>query len=281
MMLNMKNITPKFGVEYQGKKQLLELSAIELKQLKKIAAERCIVVARDQEMTLQQQADFAHRLGEPYIRPNNPEGVPEELIRVQTDQNSKYAAGQLWHSDASSDMEPPGLSMLRMEVVPDSGGDTVFADMYQAFETLSGSMQRFLQSLRALHVPRAHYLYTSGLRKLEELESSLHPVVRLHPITNRRALYVNAAFVEKIEGLNGRESRSILAMLYDHIAYSVNIQCRVQWCPGTVVFWDNRCVQHYASFDYFPALRRGYRITIRGEKPLCTSNSSHELGCER
>ena len=266
-MLDIENITPKFGVEYEGEKQLLEFSANELEQLQKIVAEKCIVVARDQKMNLDQQADFAHRLGEPYTRPNNPQGVPKELIRVQADENSKFAAGQLWHSDVSSDAEPPGLSMLRIEEAPETGGDTVFADMYQAFDTLSEEMQHFLEPLNALHVPRAHYLFTSGLKRLDDLESSLHPVVRLHPITKRKALFVNAAFVEKIQDLTGRESRSILAMLYDHVAYSVNIQCRVSWHPGTVVFWDNRCVQHFASFDYFPALRRGYRITIRGEKP--------------
>ena len=158
--------------------------------------------------------------------------------------------------------------MLRMEITPDSGGDTVFANMYQAFDSLSKSMRTFLQTLRALHVPKAHYLYTSGIKKMHELESSLHPVVRLHPQNRRKALFVNAGFVEKIEGLTAVESKAILRMIYNHIAYSVNHQCRIRWEPNTVVFWDNRCVQHKAINDYDGQRRRMHRVTLKGDKPF-------------
>ncbi|MBV32854.1 MAG: taurine dioxygenase [Porticoccaceae bacterium] len=267
-LLRSRAVTPHLGVELDTQKQLIEFSDQELDEVQRLAADKCIVVVRNVIMSKQEQAVFARRLGDPLTKPNNPNDIPKELVQIKADQNSKYAAGELWHSDVSSDSKPPGLSMLRMEITPSSGGDTVFANMYQAFDSLSVSMKAFLQKLKALHVPKAHYLYTSGMKKMDELESSLHPVVRLHPLNNRKALFVNAAFVEKIEGLTFLESKAVLRMIYNHVAYSINHQCRIRWEPNTVVFWDNRCVQHYASFDYFPALRLGYRATIRGEKPV-------------
>ncbi len=267
-MLNAKNITPKFGTELEPGIQLIELSDAALIELQQLAAERGIVVVRDQNMTQEQQANFAHRLGEPLLKPNAPEGMRQELIPIKADGNSKYAAGELWHSDVSNEPEPPGLSMLRIEVTPSAGGDTLFADMYQAFEKLSEPLQRLILGLTANHTPRAHYLYTSGAKKYDELPTTAHPMVRVHPLTQRRALFVNEGFVSNINGLRAFESRAILRMIYDHVAYAVNIQCRVRWAPNTVVFWDNRCVQHYASFDYFPETRLGYRITIRGERPV-------------
>jgi len=261
------HITPSFGVELAAGTQLAALTDREVTALKQLAAEHGIVVVRDQKMDKQGQAKFGHRLGSLMNSPVNRPDTPEELIVIRAGPKSKAVAGQGWHSDVSSEAVPPGLSMLRMEVVPPSGGDTLFADMYQAFETLSPFMQTFLKQLHSRHEPRGHYLYLSGAKKLEELPSSVHPVVRTHPLTGRNALYVNAGFVENIVELSQRESQALLAMLYDHVAYSVSIQCRVQWAPNTVVFWDNRIVQHHAAFDYHPAVRLGFRVTVVGEAP--------------
>jgi len=270
--LEYTNITPSFGAELSQGTQLVELSDEDVIALKQLAAERGIVVARDQNMNVNTQVEFGKRLGNimdgPVKRPDQPEG----LILIQAGPKSKAVAGEVWHSDVSSEAVPPGLSMLRMEVVPSSGGDTLFADMYQAFETLSPTMQGFLKQLHARHDPKGHYLYLSGAKKLEELPSAIHPVVRTHPLTGRNALYVNSGFVGKIDELSRLESDRLLSMLYDHIAYSVNIQCRVQWSPDTVVFWDNRVVQHHAAFDYYPEVRRGYRVTVIGEAPYLASD---------
>ena len=266
-MLNHSLITPSFGVELQPELQLLNFNDEEIETLNQLAAEKGIVVARNQEMNIKQQAAFAHRLGTPLTTPTNKKGIPSELIVIKADERSKRVAGQGWHSDVSSDAQPPGLSMLRMEIVPESGGDTLFANMYEAFETLSSEMQSFLKRLTARHDPRGHYLYLSGAKKLEELPSAIHPVVRTHPATGRQSLYVNDGFVGRIVELSESESETLLKMLYDHVAYSVNIQCRVSWEPNTVVFWDNRIVQHYAAFDYAPSTRKGYRATIKGETP--------------
>ena len=157
--------------------------------------------------------------------------------------------------------------MLRMEIVPSCGGDTLFSDQYQAFESLSAEMQQFLLRLTARHDPKGHYLYLSGKVALRDLPSQVHPVVRTHPLTGRNALYVNAGFVGRIMELSRRESDALLQMLYDHIGYGIDFQCRVHWEPNTVVFWDNRCVQHHAAWDYYPEVRHGYRATAIGEAP--------------
>ena len=271
-MITSTKITPNLGSELSPNYQLIDFDDSQVASLKVLAAQRGMVVARDQIMNVEQQAAFAHRLGEPLTTPVNDASVPPELIVIKADENSKRAAGQGWHSDVSSEKEPPGLSMLRMEVVPSAGGDTLFADMYAAFESLSPVLQSFVQTLTARHDPVGHYLYLSGAKKLDELTHAKHPVVRIHPDTGRKALYVNAGFVSRILELNRRESSALLELLYDHVAYSANIQCRVAWQPDTVVFWDNRCVQHFAAFDYFPQRRLGYRATIRGEKPIAAAH---------
>ena len=266
-MIRHSSITPKFASELDRGQQIKNFSDQEITALNQLAAERGVIVARDQDMDMNEQAAFAHRLGTPLESPVNKEDIPPKLLVIKANENSKKVAGQGWHSDVSSAAEPPGLSMLRMEVVPESGGDTLFANMCEAFETLSTEMQNFLKGLHARHDPRGHYLYLSGAKKLEELPSTIHPVVRTHPLTGKQSLYVNNGFVGKIVELSEPESSALLKMLYDHVAYSVNIQCRVNWEPNTVVFWDNRIVQHYAAFDYAGSARKGYRVTIKGEAP--------------
>ncbi len=259
-------ITPRLGVELRDVK-LTEMSDNEVEALQQLAAERGVVVARDQVMTMEQQAQFAHRLGPLTTYPTRNLEVPSELLVIHADETTRRAAGETWHSDISSELNPPALSMLRMEIVPESGGDTLFADMYQAFESLSPVMQSLVQDLTARHDSKGHHLYLSGAKPLSELPSQIHPVVRTHPRTGRKALYVNDAFVARIMETNKLEGEAILRMLYQHVALGVDFHCRVRWEPNTVVFWDNRCVQHHAAFDYFPEVRHGYRATSIGETP--------------
>lgn len=259
-------ITPKLGAELTDT-VLLDLSDDGVRALQQIAAERGVVVVRNQVMSVEDQAAFAHRLGPITTYPTAKPGMPPELLVIHADERSKWVAGEGWHSDISSELNPPSISMLRMEIVPPSGGDTLFCDMYQAFEALSPTMQEILLRLTARHDPKGHYLYLSGKVALRDLPSQVHPVVRTHPLTQRRALFVNQGFVGKIVELSDRESEALLNMLYEHIASGVQFQCRVRWEPNTVVFWDNRCVQHHAVWDYYPSVRHGYRATAIGETP--------------
>ncbi|MDB2392474.1 TauD/TfdA family dioxygenase [Acidimicrobiales bacterium] len=264
-------ISPKFGAELTDI-VLLDLHDDEVESLQQLAAERGVVVVRDQTMTVHQQAEFAHRLGPLTTYPVRNEDVPSELLVIHADENSKNVAGSKWHTDISSEERPPSLSMLRMEVVPSSGGDTLFSDMYQAFESLSPEMQRFLKRLSARHDPKGHHLYLSGAKTLRELPSQIHPVIRTHPRTGRNALYVNSGFTARIQDVTRGESDALLAMLFDHIIQGLNFQIRVRWEPNTVVFWDNRVVQHHAAWDYYPQVRHGYRATSIGEIPYLATH---------
>lgn len=267
-MLSAKPITPLFGSEIDSGFQLAYCSDADISNLLTLSADRGVLVFRDQDLTPSDQAALAHRLGEPLTFPLNPREIPEELITIRSGPKTKEAAGEGWHSDVSSDPTPPSLSILKMQTVPETGGDTLFADMTQAFELLSDPLKMFLQPLTARHEPRGHYLFLSGSKSFDELPVSDHPVIRIHPVTGKNSLYVNDGFVTRINGLTRRESQALLKLLYDQVAYTVKIHCRVQWQPNTVVFWDNRSVQHHAAFDYHPAIRLGYRATLRGEPPI-------------
>ena len=269
-MLSTKPITPRFGSEIASDFQLADCSELEISELLTLSANRGVLVFRDQTLTPSEQAALAHRLGEPLTFPLNSNGIPEELITIASGPKTREAAGEGWHSDVSSEPRPPSLSILKMATVPESGGDTLFADMSQAFELLSDPLKAFLEPLTARHEPRGHYLFLSGAKAFDALEISDHPVVRIHPTTGKKSLYVNDGFVTRINGLTPRESQSLLKLLYDHIAYTVKTHCRVQWRPNTVVFWDNRSVQHHAAFDYHPEIRLGYCATLRGEQPIAS-----------
>ena len=270
-MITTQPLSPNFGTELDHELALVNLSDTDVEALKLEIARAGVVVARNQVMTTGAQVQFAARLGElfPSAKPN--QTTPEGLIRIKADERSKGAAGTTWHSDISSDARPPSISVLRMEVVPPIGGDTLFMDMRQIFASLSPRLQTLLKGLKARHDPIGHYLYLSGQKALHELPSAHHPIVRQIPETGDQALYVNEGFTQSIDGLPQAEQDMLLGFLFKTIRENVIAQLRVKWQPHTVVFWDNRLVQHHAVFDYFPHKRLGYRATIRGEVPVTTA----------
>jgi len=190
-------------------------------------------------------------------------------MEIYADENSKRVAGQGWHTDVSCAAEPPSASILRLVQVPQSGGgDTLFANMYAAYEALSSHWQNFLEGLSAVH----EYVHVHGRQfkhsnqpdgKFVQAE---HPVVRTHPETGRKALYVNGGFTTRIRGMRQLESRATLDFLYRHMEQP-DFQCRFRWQPNSIAMWDNRCVQHLATWDYFPQVRHGYRVTVCGDAP--------------
>ena len=248
--------------------RLLDLDDTNVKELEALIAERGVVSLPDQDMTLEDQIAFGRRLGPLHVHPAFADADHPEALRIHADADSRYAAGEGWHSDVSCDVEPPGISMLRIETVPSCGGDTAFASMYRAWETLSEPMRALLAERDAIHVGDLPWRGSYGSKSTKEYPVNVHPVVRTHPIGRRDALYVNAGFTDRIKGVTKHESEALLRMLFDHIALGVEFQCRVQWGPNTVTFWDNRCVQHHSSWDYFPETRSGWRVTTRGEQPF-------------
>jgi taurine dioxygenase len=147
-------------------------------------------------------------------------------------------------------------------------GDTLFASMYAAYDKLSGPIKGLVEGLTAIHdgepVYRGRFGYDGGGKAFPKAE---HPVVRTHPVTGRKALFVNRNFTTGIKGLSRLESDALLEMLYRHIE-TPEFQCRFRWQPNSVAFWDNRSVQHHAMWDYFPQARHGHRVTVKGDRPF-------------
>ena len=231
-----------------------------------------VVFFRDQALDVDQHKAFGRRFGELHIHPGSPPppGHPEILI-VHADKDSKRVAGEKWHSDVSCDAEPPMGSILHLWEVPESGGDTLFASMYAAYDALSDRMKVYLEGLTATHsgehVYRERYADRGHDDKGRVYPQAVHPVVRTHPVTGRKGLYVNRTFTTRINELHRDESRAMLRVLWDHCE-KPDFQVRFSWEANSVAFWDNRCVQHLAIWDYFPQVRSGYRVTIQGDKPF-------------
>ena len=264
-------LTPGIGAEVQGIGIAAGLGDAELGAIEDAMRKHLVLVFRDQPLSLEALDAFGRRFGPPHVHPATPgvEGYPG-ILPVHTDADSKTYAGSMWHSDVSCDAEPPMGSILHLHEVPASGGDTLFANMYSAYEALSTPMRRFLEDLSAVNGSAHHFGgyfgYQGHALREDPYPESVHPVVRTHPETGRRALYVNETFTTRVVELDPEESKAVLALLYRHIA-SPRFQCRVRWSPGTTVMWDNRCTQHMAMWDYYPRTRSGHRYTIAGDRP--------------
>lgn len=271
--IEVEPISPIIGAEISGVDLAKPLGNQTFAEIHDALMKHQVVFFRDQVMTLDQHKAFGRRFGELHIHPAapGPEGHPEILV-IHADEKSKRVAGQGWHTDVSCDEEPPMGSILHLHEVPGTGGDTMFASMYAAYDALSESMQAFLGGLKARHESRhvhgGRYEYKGKLRDGEDVyPEAVHPIVRTHPVTGRKSLYVNSGFTTRIEGLTSRESRALLDFLFEHIQ-TPEFQCRFHWRDNSVAFWDNRCVQHRALWDYFPAVRHGYRVTVQGDRPV-------------
>jgi taurine dioxygenase len=271
--IQVSRVTPHIGAEIDGIDLSQPLGNQTYKEVHDALMEHQVIFFRDQEMTLDQHKAFSSLFGELHIHPAygmEIEGHPELLI-IHADETTTFAAGSGgWHSDVSADAEPPMGSILRLTDVPNTGGDTLFASMYAAYESLSDALQQFLSGLTAVHgsehVYTGRYSHSAHMRD-EEYPTAEHPVVRTHPETGRKGLFVNEIFTTHIKDMKPLESKAILGMLYEHIRQP-DFQCRFKWRANSIAFWDNRCAQHFAMFDYFPEVRHGYRFTIKGDRPV-------------
>jgi len=265
-----RTLTPHIGAEIRGIDLSRSLSEGQRKDLHRALLDWMILVFRDQQLTREEHKALGRRFGELHVHPmHTTRSQDPEILPVRTTAKSAYTAGDGWHADVTCDAIPPLGSMLYVTETPEcGGGDTLFADMYLAYELLSGPMRRFLSDLRAVHDGAIPYVgsYKStpppgGYPRNE------HPVVIRHPETGREVLYVNSGFTSHIVGLTRRESRAILDLLFHHIESTPRLHCRVEWEPGTLAFWDNRCTQHHAVWDYYPHTRIGERVSILGTQP--------------
>jgi taurine dioxygenase len=269
--LTIDKLTPVIGAEIGGIDLGRPLSNRQLDELHRALAENLVIFFRDQTMSPEQHLAFGRLFGELHLHPAAPHeaGMPE-LMKIYTDKNSLRANGEGWHSDVSCDPEPPMGTILYIKQSPPHGGDTLFASMYAAYEALSDRMKTYLAGLTAIHDGEHVYrglFDNEGQGEKEAYPRAEHPVIRTHPVTGKKALYVNSGFTTRILGIPLDESDAILRYLFEHMGNPL-FQCRFRWRPNSVAFWDNRCTQHRALWDYWPHTRSGTRVTVKGDKPV-------------
>lgn len=230
-----------------------------------------VVFFRDQPLTLDQHLALGRRFGTLHVHPNSPgpEGYPE-ILPIHSDAATRRIAGDRWHSDVSCDEAPPMGSILHLHTLPPHGGDTLFSSAYAVYESLSPGLRRYLEGLTATHDGEPTYRQRNRLRGIDDTGKTFpkasHPVVRTHPESGRKGIFVNSNFTTHIDDVPAAESEGILRLLFERFA-SPEFQVRFKWEPHSVAFWDNRAVQHLAVWDYYPNVRSGYRVTINGDKP--------------
>ena len=268
--LEVETLTPHIGAKVRGVDLSQPLTNEQARDVHQAWIDWKILVFPNQHLNRDQHKAFARRWGKLHVHPMQPTyGGDEEILVVNTTRDSAYTSGDGWHTDVTCDPVPPLGSMLYITETPASGGgDTLFADMYLAYQMLSDPMKEFLDPLAAEHDGAGPYV---GSYKSTPPEGgypkSQHPVIVTHPDSGKKLLYVNRGFTSHIVGLGRSESNAVLEMLYRLIDSTPRLYCRVDWEPNSLAFWDNRCTQHHAVWDYWPNSRYGERVSIVGDQP--------------
>jgi taurine dioxygenase len=267
-------LTPHIGAEISNLDLSGTLSDSVMDKLEQALLDWKVLFFRDQNIDVEDQKRVARWFGELEVHPTAVPGAEHaELIRIAEDEKLR-AHNNLWHSDVTFRQSPPLGSILCGREIPPVGGDTLFADMYAAYDGLDEKIKAKIDDAKAVHVwPDGWVNMAMKSQNLDKDEfwrrypNSEHPVVRTHPQTGRRSLFVNTAFTRQIVGMEQSESDALLAFLYSQAAIP-EYQCRFRWSKNSVAFWDNRCTQHYAVADFYPQRRAVERITICGDKPV-------------
>lgn len=274
-MLDVTPLSPTIGAEVGGVDLSQPLEEKTRDAVLEALLEWKVVFFRDQDITAAQQIAFAANFGELEIHPfaGHLDGHPEVMVLDHDDTPVPDGAYRenIWHSDVSWREVPSMASVLRAVEIPPIGGDTLWADMYGVYEGLSAAMRRFLDGLTAVHDFYPAFGQTMPPERLASMRAQFppvaHPVVRTHPETGHKLLYVNASFTTRIVGMSMEESHALLDFLVTRAAAPEH-QCRFRWRPNSVAMWDNRCTQHYANQDYWPQRRIMNRVTIIGDRPM-------------
>ena len=272
--LNIKPLSGCIGAEIHGIDLTKPITHELYIQLRECLVEYEVIFFRDQAITPAQQHALASMFGPLQSHPayQTVEGFPEiSILESTADKPTKI---ECWHSDMTFRQHPPLATVLRAQVVPDKGGDTLWASMTAAYRGLSKSMQDFLSTLTAVH--DFSYGFKESLAEpggQQRLAQALvdnppvrHPVIRTHPESGKSVIFVNELFTRHIEGLSRSESDALLAFIFEHIR-TPEYSCRFAWQSDSIAIWDNRSTQHKPINDYFPAHRRLERITIDGDLP--------------
>ncbi|MFT5132632.1 MAG: taurine dioxygenase [Gammaproteobacteria bacterium] len=256
--IEVTQITPRIGGIVTGVNLAEPLNDVQIKDVHQALIDHQVIFFRDQKLdpvSLKRAGGYFGKL-----QPHALKGLPDhpEVRKLQADETSKHVSGEEWHTDMSCHETPPMASMLYLHTLPATGGDTLFASMYAAYDGLSEKMQEYLGGLTATH---------DGMLAFGRFDpngtypKAVHPVIREHPESKRKVIFVNRGFTSHINELTPKESRNLLDFLFVHIEDPF-FQLRFRWEPHSVAFWDNRCTQHLAIWDYFPQLRSGYRVQL-------------------
>jgi taurine dioxygenase len=265
----------RLGAEIHGLDLKQALSPETFKAFEATLIEHKVLVLRDQHLNTQQHVAISRLFGELEVHPMRPQGQFPEILVLDNHKDNPVLSTDVWHSDTTFRKNPTRYTILRCEIMPKVGGDTLWSDMEAAYEGLSPVFRKLIDGLLAVHdFKNFRTLYTRSdedqakLRRMEELfPNPTHPVVRTHPANGRKSIYVNPQFTLHIEGMAPMESRAILDVLFAQ-SHVPEYQFRVRWMPGTIVFWDNRSTQHYAANDYHPQRRRMERTAVVGDVPV-------------
>jgi taurine dioxygenase len=277
-------LSPVMGAEVIGADLARPLGEADFASVHQALLNYCVIVFRDQHLSAAQHVAFSQRFGglmvhvkAEYLLPDHPEVLVLSNKKHPDGRPMGFEdAGRYWHSDMSYVEEPPLGSLLYAVEIPPEGGDTLFCNMYEAYETLPDEMKTRIANLRAAHsyvasfegkTPSGYARDTLTDAQKAQLREVVHPVVRTHPETGRKALYVNPGFTLRIEGLPEDEAASLLAALIQHMTQPA-FQYRHVWQPHDLIFWDNRCTMHHATPYDTRFARHMHRTTVRGDRPF-------------
>lgn len=273
-----------FEVECHGRHLGAEIHGLDLKQgldqagyqsLRDALTRHKVIFLRNQHLTTRQHVEISRMFGELEVHPFRPEGDFPEIMVLDNHKDNPVLSTDVWHSDTTFRLKPTKYTILRCQILPKTGGDTLWCDMEAVYQSLSEPFRAFINPLKAWHdFKNFRVLFKNTpedrarLQKMEELyPNPLHPVVRTHPLSGGKSVYVNPQFTLRIDGLNEDESEALLKLLFEAV-HTPEFQFRHRWREGDIVFWDNMSTQHYAANDYYPDRRRMERTAVCGDIPV-------------
>ena len=269
-------ITPALGAEISGIDLSLPLSQDQLDQIYQDLIDYNVIFFRDQNISPKNHVALANSFGE--IEPPHPvyphvKGFPE-IVLLENDSNNPPDT-DVWHTDVTFKSDPAFTSILYSKIIPPTGGDTLWCSLSAIYESLPNDMKKYLESLRAVHDMgdfRNNFINEDNIESAHKLNegykkfgNAIHPVIKKHPISNKKFLYINPGFTSQLVGMNMTESNNLLSYLFNFMN-KPEFQIRFKWSANTVAIWDNRCTMHYAVGDYMPHHRQMNRITVLNDK---------------
>ena len=273
----LKRLSPTLGAEIRGLDLSKDLDETQLAEVKRALSENLVLAIRDQKISSDDHKRFARHFGTLHshllggARAFSSEKYDPEVLAWKTGHESRNTAGDGWHNDVSCDPHPIWVSFLRVLELPEGGGgDTAFANLYLAYESLSEPVKKLLEGLTAIHDGAEGWTAGYGAKPEagKSFPASEHPVVARHPVTGRKFLFVNPSFTTHIVQLTRSESDAVLQLLYRQVLNNLAFQTRVHWEPDTLLLWDNWATWHHAVWDYYPNSRWGERVSaIRDHGP--------------